>query len=242
MACMVDKIVNRSYFILFTVIIFLTVYALPVLAQQPQVISRYKTYLVLAKNDSLKRMVDLRTIMPKARIDLRYGTLNNFMNERLYEQSATSYLRLKVARALAQAEQEFQSKNLEIKIWDAYRPYAVTVRMWQLIHDDRYVADPAKGSGHNRGVAVDLTLVNSNTGEELDMGTSFDDFTDTAHSNFIQLPTIVLKNRELLKTTMEKFGFIQLPTEWWHFYWKESAAYELLDIPFKKFRKKTFRP
>lgn len=239
---MVDKIVNRSYFILFTVIIFLTVYALPVLAQQPQVISRYKTYLVLAKNDSLKRMVDLRTIMPKARIDLRYGTLNNFMNERLYEQSATSYLRLKVARALAQAEQEFQSKNLEIKIWDAYRPYAVTVRMWQLIHDDRYVADPAKGSGHNRGVAVDLTLVNSNTGEELDMGTSFDDFTDTAHSNFIQLPTIVLKNRELLKTTMEKFGFIQLPTEWWHFYWKESAAYELLDIPFKKFRKKTFRP
>ena len=112
----------------------------------------------------------------------------------------------------------------------------MTVRMWNLIKDDRYVADPKKGSGHNRGIAVDLTLINKASGAELDMGTGFDNFSDTAHQKFPNLPSVVLQNRQLLKTTMEKYGFTPLETEWWHFSWNHSD-FEVLDIEPKKFKK-----
>jgi D-alanyl-D-alanine dipeptidase len=110
--------------------------------------------------------------------------------------------------------------------------------MWELIKDDRYVADPKKGSGHNRGIAVDLTLINKLSGEELNMGTGFDNFSDTAHADFENLPGEVLQNRRLLKSIMEKYGFKELETEWWHFSWNNSD-FELLDIAGEKLKKKT---
>jgi len=121
-----------------------------------------------------------------------------------------------------------------IKIWDAYRPYSVTEKMWELVKDDRYAADPKFGSGHNRGIAVDLTIIDLSTGKELDMGTGFDNFSDTAHHDFKNLPANVLQNRLVLRSVMEKHGFKALETEWWHYYFINGKDYELLDIPFEE--------
>ena len=140
------------------------------------------------------------------------------------------------ARAVGRVQQELNEKDLSLKIWDAYRPYSVTEKMWELIKDERYVADPKKGSGHNRGIAVDLTIIDRTTGKELDMGTGFDNFTDTAHQTFKNLPLEILNNRGLLKTVMEKNGFVAMETEWWHFFWN-NQDFELLDIDPKKFKK-----
>jgi D-alanyl-D-alanine dipeptidase len=109
--------------------------------------------------------------------------------------------------------------------------------MWEIIGDERYVANPAKGSGHNRGLAVDVTLISTKTGEEINMGTGFDNFTDTAHHTFKDLPVDVLKNRKLLKTTMERWGFRALETEWWHYSFPNDRNYEVLNLSFKELKK-----
>jgi D-alanyl-D-alanine dipeptidase len=119
-------------------------------------------------------------------------------------------------------------------VFDAYRPWSATRKMWELVQDERYVANPAKGSNHNRGLAIDLTLIRLSTGEELDMGTGFDNFTDTAHHTFTNLPQPVIKNRILLKGIMEKKGFASFESEWWHYTWTNNRNYEVLDIDFKK--------
>ena len=106
------------------------------------------------------------------------------------------------------------------------------------MHDERYVANPANGSGHNRGIAVDLTIIDLKTGKELNMGTGFDNFTDSAHHSFTNLPKEILQNRNLLKTTMEKYGFKLFETEWWHYFLADGDKYEVLDIDFKKLGKK----
>ena len=239
MILMPNKITNRFNIKLLVAIIFSTT-SLPILYAQknsePQVIKEYTLYKQSLKNDSLKKMVELKTIVPNIQYDLRYATDNNFMHQRVYKNGSNTFLRLVVARALARAQQELNEKNLSLKIWDAYRPYSVTEKMWELIKDERYVADPKKGSGHNRGIAVDLTIIDSKSGKELDMGTGFDNFTDTAHQDFKDLPGEILNNRSLLKTTMEKYGFVALETEWWHFFWN-NPDFELLDIDPKKFKK-----
>jgi D-alanyl-D-alanine dipeptidase len=99
------------------------------------------------------------------------------------------------------------------------------------------VANPTRGSGHNRGLAVDLTIVDLKSHQELDMGTGFDNFSDTAHQGFTALPPAVLDHRKLLTDVMEKYGFTKLDTEWWHFFWKNDRDYEVLDIPFEEFVK-----
>lgn len=187
--------------------------------------------------DSNKRMVNLHTIMPELQLDLKYASIHNFMEERLYPRLHTTFLRKPVADSLEKVVEYLKDQNLTIKIFDAYRPYSVTEKMWDKVKDDRYAADPSKGSGHNRGVAVDLTLVDLQTKKELPMGTGFDNFSDTAHSGFSNLPAEELSNRNILKNAMGKFGLIQLSTEWWHFYLPNSSQYELLDISFSDLKK-----
>lgn len=160
------------------------------------------------------------------------------MNRLMYPAKTTStFLRLPAARALQKVQQELNLKGLGLKIFDAYRPYSVTVKFWKLVKDERFVANPSKGSGHNRGIAVDLTIIHLATGKELDMGTGFDNFSDTAHSTYTQLPEEVLQNRLLLRSAMEKNGFTVLSTEWWHFYLPEASRYEIMDIDFKKLKR-----
>ncbi|GAA4748046.1 M15 family metallopeptidase [Flavisolibacter ginsenosidimutans] len=202
------------------------------LAQDLKVISRYGDYKDSVQNDSLQKMVEIKHFVPSVAYDLRYATKENFTGEKLYKSGGKTFLRLPAAEALCKAAREFAGIGYTIKIWDAYRPYSVTKKMWELIYDDRYVADPSKGSGHNRGLAVDLTLMKD--GKELDMGTGFDNFTDTAHRDFSKLPESVLKNRLFLQTTMEKYGFKGLSTEWWHFAFPNDGRYGVLNIDFKK--------
>jgi D-alanyl-D-alanine dipeptidase len=201
------------------------------------VINDIATYNATLKNDAGKKMEDVKKYIPTAIVHLAYADTANFMHAKLYPSAKTTYLRHNAIVALKKVQSVLKKKNIGIKIWDAYRPYSVTEKMWEPVKDSRYAADPKFGSGHNRGIAVDLTLVNLKTGKELNMGTGFDNFTDTAHSDFTNLPVTILANRELLKKIMGKFGFKVLDTEWWHFYLPDSKKYELLDLDFETLKK-----
>ena len=187
--------------------------------------------------DSNQKMEDLRKLIPGVILDLKYATVDNFMHEKLYPFTNTTFLRKPAADSLKKVIAYLRKRNLTVKIFDAYRPYSVTEKMWEKVKDSRYAADPSKGSGHNRGAAVDLTLVDLKTGKELNMGTGFDNFSDNAHIDFTSLPQEVLNNRNILREAMEKFGFIQLSTEWWYYYLPHSSSYELLNIPFADLKK-----
>lgn len=147
--------------------------------------------------------------------DLRYATDNNFLKEQVYD-CAECYTRVKTARALLAANKAFKNQGVRIKFFDCYRPNSVQYKMWKIVPNPQYVANPVKGSIHNKGGAVDITLVTLN-GDELDMGTDFDFFGKRAYHDNLELPQEILDNRKLLKETMEKFGFWSIRTEWWHY-------------------------
>lgn len=147
--------------------------------------------------------------------DMRYATENNFLKSKVYD-CAECYTRVKTAKALLAANEEFIKNGSRIKFYDCYRPNAVQYKMWEIVPNPQYVANPVKGSIHNKGGAVDITLV-SLEGEELDMGTDFDYFGKRAYHDNLDLPEQVLRNRKLLKSTMEKHGFWSIRTEWWHY-------------------------
>lgn len=203
-----------------------------------KVINDVREYRSRAKADSSQQMVELAKMIPGIVLDLRYAGTNNFMKKNMYREGLTyTFLRLPAARALAAVQSELKQKGFGLKIFDAYRPYSVTQAFWNLVHDERYVANPAKGSGHNRGIAADLTIIDLKTGRELDMGTGFDNFSDSAHHSFTRLSSVILANRELLRTEMEKQGFHLFETEWWHYYWGNPDGFDVLDLDFKMLRK-----
>ncbi|HEX8409825.1 MAG TPA: M15 family metallopeptidase [Thermoanaerobaculia bacterium] len=193
-----------------------------------QVVPDAATYERIARANPEKRLVDLESLgIP---IDVRYATANNFMKTPLYP-VAKAYLRAPAARALQNIQRELAPRGLGIKVFDGYRPYRVTEAMWEPIKNPDYVADPAKGSRHNRGAAVDLTLISLATGEELPMPTGYDDFTERAAHAFTDLPADALANRALLREVMTKHGFEPLPSEWWHYDFAGWRDYELMDVP-----------
>jgi D-alanyl-D-alanine dipeptidase len=180
-------------------------------------------------------MVELKSRIPAIIYDLRYAIADNFMQKPMYPAGTNAtFLRKPAADSLLKVQQELTKEGLGIKVFDAYRPYSVTQHFWELVKDERYVANPVNGSNHNRGTSIDLTLIDLRSGKELDMGTGFDNFSDTAHHNFKQLPQHVLYNREKLKTLMSKFGFAPLSTEWWHYTYQSNLKFNVLDISFKK--------
>jgi len=240
---MANKVRKRFYIQQSLLFIFSTTLFLHANAQdsgfiRPPVTDKADVYRALVKKDPSKRMMELKNFIPGIVYDLRYATTNNFMHRLMYPENTTiTFMRLPAAEALQKVQNELNENGLGLKIFDAYRPYSVTVKFWELVHDERYVANPSKGSGHNRGIAVDLTIINLKTGRELDMGTGFDNFTDTAHQTFTNLPEEILQNRGLLRSTMEKYGFKALDTEWWHFFLNNGTTFEILDIDFKKLKK-----
>ena len=204
-----------------------------------KVIKTWSEYVSLVRNDPEQRMVELRDVAPGLIYDLRYATKDNFTGKMMYPAGTKfTYLRSPAATALGKAQEELNATGLGLKIFDAYRPHAVSVKFWELIGDERYVANPAKGSGHNRGVAVDLTIVDLATGIELNMGTEFDNFTDTAHQDFKELPGEILRHREILRTVMTKHGFRVYPDEWWHYSCPGSDKYPVMDLDFVTLKKK----
>ncbi|HEX7151151.1 MAG TPA: M15 family metallopeptidase [Thermoanaerobaculia bacterium] len=192
------------------------------------------TYERLAAANAETRLVDLSTI-PGVRLDIRYATDNNFMKTTLYP-VAKAYLRAPAARALAAVQQELAADGLGLKVFDGYRPYSITERMWEPIKNPDYVADPSKGSRHNRGAAVDLTLIDLRTGEELAMPTPYDDFTPRARHDFNDLSADVLVNRARLRDVMVKHGFEPLPSEWWHYDFGGWQRFDLMNVPLTEIR------
>ncbi len=184
-----------------------------------------------------KLIVSLKKSIPNLVFDLRYAGAENFLQQAVYPSNAIAYLRKIAADSLLEVQQELVKMGFGLKIYDAYRPYQVTEKMWDLVKDARYAADPRKGSGHNRGIAVDCSIVDLNSKAALNMGTGFDNFTDSAHHGFTQLPAPVLNNRKLLRSIMEKHGFLALETEWWHYYLPMANNYELLDLSFRQLKK-----
>jgi zinc D-Ala-D-Ala dipeptidase len=211
--------------------------SLLLIAQPGNIITSKKQYQLSVYSNTQKRLVNIQKKIPSIVLDLRYNTTNNFTKTTLYKKANTTYLRVEPATALLNLQNALLQKGIGIKIFDAYRPYAATKLMWNLIHDERYVANPKSGSNHNRGLAIDLTIVNIKTLQELDMGTGFDNFTDTAHHSFTNLSQLILENRKLLKSTMEQYGFKSFDTEWWHYSWPNNLNYEVLDVSFKKLKK-----
>jgi len=237
MTCMDNKITKGFCIPTYIFFIFSALIFNDLCAQDTSIIiiKTYKQYKRQVQDDPAKQMVELKSLMPGIIYDLRYTTTNNFTGQKLYSNTVHTFMRKPAAEALAKVQKELNEKGLGLKIFDAYRPYYATVKMWDLIRDERYVANPKKGSGHNRGLAADLTIIYLKDGKELNMGTGFDNFTDTAHHTFTALPEEILQNRLLLKNTMEKYGFTLVETEWWHYYWPNDRKYDVMDIGFDKF-------
>lgn len=147
--------------------------------------------------------------------DIRYATTNNFLEAKVYD-CAECYTRVKTAKALIAANDDFIKEGYRIKFFDCYRPNDVQYKMWEIVPNPQYVANPVKGSIHNRGGAVDITL-ETLEGVELDMGTDFDFFGRRAYHDFYDLPDEVIANRALLKEIMASHGFSSIRSEWWHY-------------------------
>jgi D-alanyl-D-alanine dipeptidase len=153
--------------------------------------------------------------------DMKYATEDNFLKAKVYD-CAECFLRLKTVKALVKANTKFIKKGYRIQLFDCYRPLDIQKRMWQIVSNPDFVADPDKGSIHNRGGAVDITLVDTD-GKQLDMGTPFDFFGPEASHYFDNLPDDVKKNRILLKRIMQKSGFVSFDSEWWHYNLKNAT-------------------
>lgn len=183
----------------------------------------------LATRSHAAQLVDLHTLKPTIYLDIRYATSRNFMHRKVYAE-ARCLLRTTVAEQLVQVQGDLEREGLGLKVYDCYRPLSVQKQMWQLVPDDRFVANPAYGSRHNRASAVDVTLVDQ-MGRELEMPTDFDDFTEQAYGNYSGATPQARKNRQRLKAAMVAHGFIPLKTEWWHFDAPNWQQFPVMDVP-----------
>lgn len=193
-----------------------------------KIILSYIFFLTVVSAQVDTTIVYLGSIDSTIVMDVKYATTNNFVGKVLYPTDKV-YMRKIVAEKLSEANRYLRENyNLAIKIFDGYRPLSVQKLMWEILPDPRYVADPSKGSRHNRGAAVDITLIDEN-GNEIEMGTPYDDFTEKAHYDYEELSDDVKANRKLLRDVMIKFGFEPLETEWWHFDFKGWENFPILD-------------
>jgi D-alanyl-D-alanine dipeptidase len=174
-------------------------------------------------------LVDVLTVAPRVKLEIRYATAGNFTHQKLYAH-ARCLLQSDVARRLAEVAAELRPRGLGLRIYDCYRPLSVQRLMWSIKPDVDYVADPKVGSRHNRGAAVDLTLVDKR-GRALPMPSDYDEFSVRAHRDFAGASDEARKNRALLEEVMGRHGFVGLPTEWWHFDAAEWQSYPLSDEP-----------
>ncbi len=200
----------------------------------PTKLDGYKASLV---SNPEKELVDLEKFIPGIVLDIRYATTNNFTGTKIYNM-AKAYARKPVAYALKKAQQEFNKLGYGIKVYDGYRPYSATVKFYETMNGDTiYVASPYKGSKHNRGCAVDITLVDLKTNQELKMPTEWD---TAAKESWADAPVSdlgVAKNRHALISIMEKNGFKVYTAEWWHFDFIGWQKYEVMDINFEELEK-----
>jgi zinc D-Ala-D-Ala dipeptidase len=188
------------------------------------------------------KLIELTSLMPNIALDIRYATTTNFTGKIVYPH-AHCYLLEKAAYALQKVVNELQPLGLGIKIFDGYRPLEAQKILWDFVKDQfpdetqraLYVANPLVGSRHGRGTAIDLTLINLNTGQELEMPSAYDDFSKKAHRRYDLMPSDKIRiNCKLLELIMEKHQFEPQSTEWWHFDYQGWQQQEVIDVSFDK--------
>lgn len=172
-------------------------------------------------------LVDVGVLEPSIVLDIKYATADNFTGQVLYP-SARCLLREPVAQRLLQAQRKLRAQGLGLKVFDCYRPVSVQKKMWAVLPDETYVANPASGSRHNRGASVDVGLVDAE-GRELPMPSKFDEFSERSHLDFAAAAPELLHNRQLLQNAMRQAGFLPVSTEWWHFDAPNWRDYPLSD-------------
>lgn len=183
-------------------------------------------------------LVELVRLDPTIKLDIRYATANNFLGTPVYTQ-ARAFLQGPAAEALVKANQGLRSKGYGLVVFDGYRPWYVTKIFWDATPDNlkTFVADPQKGSNHNRGCAVDVSLYDLKTGAEVAMPSGYDEMTPRAYPDYAGGTPEERALRDLLREAMEKQGFQVNPTEWWHFDYKDSKQYPILNLKFESLNK-----
>lgn len=182
-------------------------------------------------------LVELTTLDPTIHLDIRYATPNNFTGRAVYDE-ARAFLQRPAAEALVRVNGALKEKGYGLLVFDGYRPWRVTKLFWDITSVEKrekgFVANPAKGSKHNRGAAVDLSLYELSTGSEVEMPSPYDEFTERADPDYAGGTPEQRAHRDLLRAAMEKEGFEVDPGEWWHFNFKGWQEYPILDIPFRE--------
>lgn len=199
----------------------------------PMKLDEYQKSLV---SNPQNELVNLEKFIPGLELEIGYATTNNFTSTKIYN-LPRAYARKPVAEALKRIQAELKKQGLELKIFDAYRPYSATVMFYETYHDTTYVASPYKGSKHNRGCALDLTLIDSKTRKELQMPTGWDSFKKEAWPSTPVADPVVRKNRKTLIDGMEKNGFKVSTSEWWHFDFVGWQKFTVMDIDFEELEK-----
>lgn len=182
-------------------------------------------------------LVEIVKLDPGIHLDVRYATPNNFTGQPVYRQ-ARAFLQRPAAEALVRVNRSLHDKGYGLVVFDGYRPWSVTKHFWEITPKDKrekgFVANPAKGSKHNRGAAVDLSMYDLATGKELEMTSTYDEFTDRADPDYAGGTADERARRDLLRAEMEKEGFTVDPGEWWHFNYKGWEQYPILDVAFEE--------
>ncbi len=161
-------------------------------------------------------LVDVEAIISGICIDLKYSTRDNFVGTAVYD-FKNCLLHKDAASNLVLVQNELKGMELELKVFDGYRPMRAQQLFWEILPDPRYISDPKLGGRHTRGTAVDVTLIFSGTKKELAMPSAFDDFSEKSHRGYMGGSKEEIFNRKLLQDVMGRHGWVGLATEWWHF-------------------------
>lgn len=180
-------------------------------------------------------LAEIAKLDPTITLDIRYATKNNFLGRAVYKQ-ARAFLQRPAAEALVRVNAALRAKGYGLVVFDGYRPWRVTKLFWDNTPNEKkiYVADPAIGSRHNRGCAVDLTLFDLKTGRAVQMPSEYDEMTERSHADYSCSSLEATRTRDLLIAAMQAEGFVVFPTEWWHYDYKDWKEYAILDLEFKE--------
>jgi D-alanyl-D-alanine dipeptidase len=183
-------------------------------------------------------LVELTKLDPTIQLDIRYAAKKNFLGKAVYKQ-ARAFLQRPAAEALVRVNQNLRKQGYGLVVFDGYRPWAVTKIFWDVTPADKkiFVADPAKGSRHNRGCAVDLSLFDLKTGAEVKMPSEYDEMTERADINYECTTAEPRRLRELLRAAMNAEGFAVYEPEWWHYDYKDWKEYPIMNIKFSEIKK-----
>ncbi len=182
-------------------------------------------------------LVELVKLDPTIKLDIRYATKNNFLGRPVYKQ-ARAFMQRPAAKALVRVNQALRKQGYGLIIHDGYRPWYVTKIFWDATSEDKkiFVADPKQGSRHNRGCAVDLSLFDLKSGQEVKMPSEYDEMTERSHINYACAAPEAKRLRDLLRAAMEMEGFAVYEPEWWHYDYKDWKEYPIGNVKFSEIK------